>query len=67
MTKKWIKFFIRYGECPPIDELREWCSENCSGRYSIREVSSIYVSGLGFFKLKFQCEHDAVAFKLKFS
>lgn len=64
MNKKWIKYTLP--ETLEIDEVREWCRQNCQYRHAVKRPKSkfpSYYDGKG--RAKFQSEQDALLFKLK--
>ena len=62
MNKKWFKYILP--DTMDLKEIREWCNDNCSGRFSVKPPKKTRTLNKGY-KAKFQKEEDAIAFKLR--
>lgn len=66
MNRKWTNYTLP--DQLSVEEARQWCEENCHGRFSIRISKRKLVLSYYSWKpprIKFQFEVDAMAFKLR--
>lgn len=67
MNKEWFRLILPDGLA--VVEAREWCEENCSGRFRVKQPKSKYDGTWTHLYRKasamFQREDDAAAFKLR--